>query len=549
MKNTTLPIVAALAITVGAGGIHYVTAETPAVEKPSPTLKAGEFRAKLKKDDSPLPAGGQVVLSYANVAEKILPSVVRITSSVPVKTPSLGDIPPQWREFFRRFGMPDGGGGQGADPFGSDEEEDQPQPRRRGGQGPGGRPMPKDHPEQKGTGSGVIITTDGYILTNNHVVADADKIEVAVGSDTRNYKAKVIGTDPMTDVAIIKIEATNLPAATIADSAKLRVGDVVLAAGNPMELSQTITQGIVSAMGRTGMGIVHQGMNAGIENFIQTDAAINPGNSGGPLVDGLGRVIGINTAIMTRSGMNSGIGFSIPINLALRVGEDLLDDGKVSRGFLGVGMQDLTPEDAKAMGLGDSGGVLVNNVVEDSPAQKAGIQEGDVVVSVGNQHVDNGLALRSLVASATAGATVDINVLRDGKEVKLKATLAAASDEELATRRSKGGPAKKEKGVPDKFIKGVTVQEVTEGLRKRYDIPANVAQGVVVVAIEPNTPAAGSGLEEGDVILAINNKAVTTVDSAKTLAKDSESDGVVGLRISRKGAKQFIVIRGDGKNE
>ena len=181
----------------------------------------------------------------------------------------------------------------------------------------------------------MIVTTDGYILTNNHVVEDADKIEVTVGNgETKTYTAKVIGTDPMTDVAVLKIEATGLPAATIGDSAKLRVGDIVLAAGNPMELSQTVTQGIVSAMGRTGMRIVQRD---GIENFIQTDAAINPGNSGGPLVDAMGRVIGINTAIMTRTGMNAGIGFSIPINLALRIGEDLLDDGKVSRGFLGVG--------------------------------------------------------------------------------------------------------------------------------------------------------------------------------------------------------------------
>ncbi len=544
MKNNKLPFIAALALSVGAGGLHYVTAETPVADKAAPKLKVGDFRAKLKRDDSPLPNNGQLVMSYAPVAEKILPSVVRITSSVPVKTPSMNQIPPQWREFFRRFGMPDDG--SGADPFGGggEEEEEQPQPRRRGQ----GRNVPKEHQEQKGTGSGVIITSDGYILTNNHVVADADKIEVAVGSDTKNFKAKVIGTDPMTDVAIIKIEATNLPVATIADSAKLHVGDVVLAAGNPMELSQTITQGIISAMGRTGMGIVHQGMNAGIENFIQTDAAINPGNSGGPLVDAMGRVIGINTAIMTRSGMNSGIGFSIPINLALRVAEDLIDDGKVSRGFLGVGMQDLSPEDAKAMGLGEAGGVLVNSVVSGSPAEKAGIQEGDVVTSVGGQHVDNGLALRSIIASATAGTAIEVNVLRDGKQLKLKATLQSASDEELAQRRGgKFAPGNQEKVEPAKFIKGVTVQEISDGLRQRYDIPASVTKGVVVVALEANTAAAGSGLEEGDVILAINNKPVATLVEAKTAVKGD--DGVVGLRISRKGAKQFIVVREDGKNE
>ena len=394
----------------------------------------------------------------------------------------------------------------------------------------------------------MIVTTDGYILTNNHVVEDADKIEVTVGNgETKTYTAKVIGTDPMTDVAVLKIEATGLPAATIGDSAKLRVGDIVLAAGNPMELSQTVTQGIVSAMGRTGMRIVQRD---GIENFIQTDAAINPGNSGGPLVDAMGRVIGINTAIMTRTGMNAGIGFSIPINLALRIGEDLLDDGKVSRGFLGVGdMQAVSPEDAKSMGVGEQGGVLLGLVVEDSPAAKAGVQAGDVVVRVGGQHVDNPAALRSLVASAAPGAPVAIDLVRDGKVIKVSANLSAMSDEELAKRiTDPNAPLGGQKAAaPAKFIKGVTAQDLTDGLRKRYEVPAELKAGVVVVAIEPNTAAAGSGLEEGDVIVSINNKPVTNLAEAKTMA--SKSEGVLGLRISRKGARQFIVIREDGKNE
>jgi serine protease Do len=539
MKHKTLLTTAVLASALGLGGLRLALAEKPAIEKPAATIKAEEFRKLLKKDAAPLPNNGQLQMSYATVAQKILPSVVLVTSSVPVKTPGMDRVPPQMREFFRRF--------YGLDPFNGEdggEDDTAPQPRGRGRGG-----LPQEAPEQKGTGSGVIITTDGYILTNNHVVEDADKIEVTVGNgDTKTYKAKVIGTDPMTDVAILKIEATGLPAATIGDSSGLRVGDIVLAAGNPMELSQTVTQGIVSAMGRTGMGIVHQGQRAGIENFIQTDAAINPGNSGGPLVDALGRVVGINTAIMTRSGMSAGIGFSIPINLALRVGEDLLDDGKVSRGFLGVGdMQSVSPEDAKAMGVGEQGGVLIGLVVEESPAATAGVQAGDVITKVTGQHVDNPAALRSLVASAAPGAPVDLELVRDGKVVKVSATLSSMSDEELAKRTDAGGatPAPKKQG-PSKFIKGVTAQDLTPGLRDRYDIAADVKGGVVVVAIEPNTAAAGSGLEEGDVIISINNKPVQSMADAKALITGK---GVVGLRVSRKGAKQFIVIREDGKNE
>lgn len=537
MKTQTLLPVAALALALTGSGLQTLSAQSTTVAKATPKVSVEEFRTRLKKDGAPLPNSGQVLMSYATVAEKIMPSVVRVTSSVPVENnPRMGgggQIPPQWREFFRRFGLPEDGG-----PFGGDGEEE-------GGGGPRGR-----QDEQKGTGSGVIISPDGYILTNNHVVENADKIEVTVGNESKSYKAKIIGADPLTDVAVIKIEGTNLPAAVIGDSSKLRVGDVVLAAGNPMELSQTLTQGIVSAIGRTGMGIVHQGRNLGFENFIQTDASINPGNSGGPLVDALGRVVGINTAIMTRTGMNAGIGFSIPINMALRVGEDLLDDGKVSRGFLGVTMKDIDPEDAKAMGLGDRGGVLINSVVEDSPANKAGITEGDLVVGVAGQKVDNSLALRSLVGSALPGVPVDIELLRDGKSMKVQAVLGGVSDEELAKRASERGNSPfegKSKTAPAKFISGATAQDITPGLRERYDIPDTIKTGVVIVAVEPNTPAAGAGLEEGDVVISINNKVVENLNQAKTLAKGGNDP--LGLRIVRKGQKQFIVVNEDAKSE
>jgi len=531
MKTHTLLPVAALALALTGGGLQTLSAQSTMVAKATPKISVDDFRTRLKKDGAPLPNAGQVLMSYATVAEKIMPSVVRVTSSMPVENTQRmgGPSRDQMREFFRRFGIPedsipfDGGGNEG-------------QPRGR-----------QDAP--KGTGSGVIISPDGYILTNNHVVEDAEKIEVTVGNESGSYKAKVIGADPLTDVAVIKIEGTNLPAAVIGDSSKLRVGDVVLAAGNPMELSQTLTQGIVSAIGRTGMGIVHQGRNLGFENFIQTDASINPGNSGGPLVDALGRVVGINTAIMTRTGMNAGIGFSIPINMALRVGEDLLDDGKVSRGFLGVTMKDVDPEDARAMGLGDRGGVLINSVVEDSPANKAGITEGDLVVGVAGQKVDNSLALRSLVGSALPGVPVDIELLRDGKSLKLQATLGGVSDEELAKRASERGSSPfegKTKAAPAKFITGATAQEITLGLRQRYEIPETV-KGVVIVAVEPNTPAAGAGLEEGDVVISINNKPIENLAQAKTLAKGGNDP--LGLRIVRKGQKQFIVVNEDTKSE
>ncbi|MDZ4288629.1 MAG: trypsin-like peptidase domain-containing protein, partial [Prosthecobacter sp.] len=328
--------------------------KVPAPPDAQVKIEPKDFHARLLKDENPIPNAGQLQMSYAPVVEKILPSVVTIFSSggKSEETPNIEDIPPQLRPFFYRFfGNPEDG-----DEEGSDEA---PAPRRRGN---GANPTPRqtpprsphpDMPVQRGVGSGFILSKDGYIMTNNHVVADADKIEVTfeVNGTTRTYIAKVVGADPLSDVALIKIDATNLPQATIGDSSKLRVGDIVLAAGAPMELNRSVTQGIVSALGRSGMNIVGHGKIAGYEDFIQTDASINPGNSGGPLVDSMGRVVGINTAILSRSGMNAGIGFAIPINMALHIVEDLIDDGTVQRGYLGIQIKDLDEEQASALGL------------------------------------------------------------------------------------------------------------------------------------------------------------------------------------------------------
>lgn len=501
-------------------------------------IDANAFNSKLTKDAAPLPNGGQIQMSYANVAEKILPSVVTIFSSAPMKAPTADKIPPQLRPFFYRFfGVPD-------EDFGMDENDEPQAPRRRG------QPQPQEEeesaPQNRGVGSGVIITADGYILTNNHVIEDAKKIEVAVpeGDGTKNYTAKIIGADPLTDVALIKIEATGLKPATIGDSTILRVGDVVLAAGAPMELPRSITQGIVSALGRSNEGIVRKGRMSGYEDFIQTDASINPGNSGGPLVDGLGRVIGINTAILSKSGMNAGIGFAIPINMAMRIAEDLLDDGSVQRGYLGVQITDVTPQFAKQYKIGDQTGALVTQVGADSPAEKAGIQVEDIVIGINGQKVDGSSRLRLIVSSLKPGSSVPMEILRNGQKVTVNATLEALPEEALAEvgpGRSipRGGSGKDGANAAVEMVTGVTVQSLSQALRERHDIPKEI-QGVIVTKVDPDSRAAAMGLEEGDVITHINRQLVPSASEARTMAKASEQS--VLLRLYRKGDTMLLMI-------
>lgn len=530
MKHPTpLSIALASATLFVAGGAFALDNNRPAIDPAA-------FHSRLLKDDTPLPNGGQMQMSYASVVEKILPSVVTVFSSGgKPETPEMEDIPPQLRPyFFRFFGMPDEG---------NDEEGGQQpmNPRRRGAP----RQMPRDdnHNERKGVGSGFIISADGYIVTNNHVVADADKIEVAVevNGNAKTYTAKVIGADPLSDVALIKIDATGLPQAVIGDSSKLRVGDVVLAAGAPMELNRSVTQGIVSAMGRNGMGIVRNGKTAGYEDFIQTDASINPGNSGGPLADAQGRIIGINTAILSKSGMNAGIGFAIPINMALSVVEDLLDDGAVQRGFLGIAIQDLDAEKAAALGLDNQGGAIVTMVTANSPAEKAGMEVGDVVVAVGGQKIDGSAKLRLIVSGRKPGTKVPLEVLRDGKAVTLDALLESLPDDNLAKNGTQSTPRSGNKASPNvsEIVAGVTVQNLTPATRQRYDIPNDVS-GVIVTQVAPDSRAASMGVEEGDVITQVNRKPVTAAAEAREMAKSS--DKTVLLKVYRKGDTMLFMV-------
>lgn len=542
MKTITKFTFAAVAAS-GLLGTSELSAETKA---PAVQLSSEAFQNLLRKDKAPLPAGGQLQMSYANVVDKILPSVVTVFSYGEragramrggQDMPDLDQLPPMFREYFREWFRQQQEDGQ-------EDESPKPAPRNRRG----AQPQNPDDQEfdPNGVGSGVIISNDGYVLTNNHVVAEADKIEaiVQIGSTAKRYVAKVIGADPQTDVALIKIDAKNLPAATLADSAQLRVGDIVLALGAPMELSRSVSQGIVSALGRSGMGIIRGQNMPAYEDFIQTDAAINPGNSGGPLVDALGRVIGINTAIYSRSGMNAGIGFAIPINLALRIAEDLTDDGEVARGYLGILPADIDAETAKLWNLSDESGAIVRTVRDNSPAEKAGLQVGDVILSVSGKKIENASKLPLVVSSYRPGAEITLEVQRDGKTMNLKAKLAKLTPEVLAGRE----PASEDEGAAPKsttvadMMPGVTVQNLTPSTRERYEIPEDVS-GVIITQINPDSRAAAMGVEEGDVITQINRKPVRAVTEARQMAKENSKN--VLLNIWRKGDTMLFII---GKN-
>lgn len=522
----------------GVAALTFAQEQKPVETKePSFTMTSADFANKVTRDSAPLANAGQLTLSYADVVQRILPSVVSISTYSKKGTPGrsmpemseddLEQLPPMFREFFRDW-MERRGGEPG--------DNHPPSPGGKNRQRP-------QQPRQTGLGSGMILTGDGYILTNNHVVESADQIKVVIAGRGKEYDAKVIGTDPQTDVALIKIDGTDLPHATFGDSSKLRVGDVVLAVGSPMGLTQSVTQGIVSALGRSQLGIIGRRGQAGYENFIQTDAAINPGNSGGPLVDGLGRVIGINTAIETQSGMFAGIGLAIPIDMALNIAADLLDDGKVDRGFLGIQMDPVDPSMADFLGLKDEEGVTVTRVVENSPAAKAGFEEGDVVVGANGEKVEEPSKLRLMVSSKRPGETVKFDVVRFNEQSKkpermeLNAVLEKLDTDKLASSGAQGGG---KQAKPTGFLEGVRIEDVTDELRKEYTIEADVT-GVVVTSVEENSAASKVGLQEGDVILQVNRQPVKTAAEAR--AHKGDAGAAVQLKILRAGQTKFLVIR------
>ncbi len=429
----------------------------------------------------PAVVDGESIPTLAPMLEQITPAVVNIATEgkVQIQQNPLFNDP-----FFRRFfDVPD-------------------QPLER---------------KTQSLGSGVIVDAErGLIITNNHVIANALQITVTL-RDGKQLDAEIVGTDPETDVAVIKVQSENLTDIELADSDELRVGDFVVAIGNPFGLGQTVTSGIVSALGRSGLGI------EGYEDFIQTDASINPGNSGGALVNLRGELIGINTAIFSRSGGNIGIGFAIPMNVALNIMEQLVENGEVERGFLGVHMQDLSPELAEAFGLERQQGAVINRVMEDSPAAKAGFEPGDVVISLDGKSIRNASDVRHRIGLLPVGEKVRFEILREGERIMV--TAAVSKNENKGTANN----------LRNKRLSGVTVGNIEK------DNPYyGRVQGLFVAAVERGTPAWVSGLREGDVITSVNRRKVNDLEQFKAIVNNLKEPLLI--RIVRQNTAMFIVI-------
>ncbi|MEK7434667.1 MAG: DegQ family serine endoprotease [Cyanobacteriota bacterium] len=386
----------------------------------------------------------------------------------------------------------------------------------------------KDRKEQ-GLGSGIIVDSSGLILTNNHVVEGASEIKVTL-SDKRKYTAKIIGTDPKTDVAVIKLEkASKLPVANLGDSNKLEIGEWVLAIGNPLGLTSTVTSGIISAKGRADVGV------ADFEDFIQTDAAINPGNSGGALVNLNGQVIGINTAIASRTGGYMGVGFAIPINMAKKIMNDIVTKGKVSRGFLGIQIQNMTESMAKGLKADNPNtGIVVGDIFKDSPADKAGLKRYDVILELNGKEVTDVSAFRNVIASETPGETAKMTVLRDGKKIKIDIKLAEMDNNIKKADKNTNddeNSEKTERQEADKKL-GISVEPLSKDVLKQLGISKEV-KGVVVSNIDENTNADESGLMKGDIIQEINRVKISDVKDFNKAIKPIKSGDSILMKVMR----------------
>jgi serine protease Do len=469
---------------------------------------------------------------FADVAEKVVPSVVSV---IPTQIDTVvfsnnpfyqffGDDPfSEGSPFEQFFGAPAPNNRRG-----NRQRQQQQQPQTR-----------KEYHRQQGLGSGVIVSKDGYVLTNYHVVHGADEIQVKT-SDGRTFDAAVVGVDSLSDVAVIKLKGPvkDLAVAYIGDSDKLRVGEWVMAVGNPFSLTSTVTQGIVSAKGRT---VDHSNL---YQNYIQTDAAINPGNSGGALVDLNGALIGINTMIVTRSGGFMGIGMAIPINMARKVMEDIIYEGKVTRGWLGVQIQDVNPAMRGSLGLGERKGVLVGDVFKGQPADKAGIKRGDVVLSVDGKKVGDANELRNTVAAISPGVKITVVVFRGGKEVTLSVKLMER-DEKTIDKLSSGpgsGGAENESGSEDVVKQwGIQVASMSDALRKQYSIENEVSV-IVVTEVEQGSQIAAEGIQEGDVIQEINRQPVTSIKDFNKFMKSLKAGDNVMFLVRRGQSTMYIAF-------
>ena len=453
----------------------------------------------VKMDSSMLPRSTGAITSFAPIVDKVGPSVVTIYTTKNVKeqaNPFAGN--PMLRHFF---GMPDNPGGEG---------------------GPGGT--------VQGLGSGVIVSADGLILTNNHVAEAGDKIKVHIGDPGRDYDAKVVGNDSTSDLALLRIDAKNLPVITFADSDQVKVGDIVLAVGSPFGLTNSVTMGIVSALGRAG------GDAGGYENFIQTDAAINPGNSGGALVDTQGRLVGINTAIYSRSGGNEGIGFAVPSGLARSVLDSLAKYGKVSRGYLGTIVQTLTSDLAEQFKApADQKGALISDVTAGSAAEKAGLKNGDIITAVNSKPINDPHALRLTVGGMTPGDKVTVTYLRDGREQTAEVTLGQQPAKgELSENEQPAGKSN--------VLDGITVGDLDDSARAELKVPKEL-KGVLVTDVAPDSVGYAIGLRKGDVIIEMNRKPLTSSDQAVDEGNKIEKTERVLLQVWSKGRTEYLVLK------
>ncbi|MGB2629349.1 MAG: DegQ family serine endoprotease [Candidatus Acidiferrum sp.] len=488
------PAALALGLVLGVAGLGFAHTiqksadgtKTAAVDKtanPPATLKLADI------------SEGPSKTSYAPVVKAVLPSVVNISSSKIVKA-SQEMEQMQMNPFFRQF-------------FGD--------------QGDGHSRAPKDQRE-KSLGSGVIVSPEGYVLTNNHVVDGATDVRVTLG-DKREFQARIVGTDPKTDVAILKIDATNLTPITIGDSSKVEIGDVAIAVGDPFGVGQTVTKGIISAKGRGGLGIEDY------EDFLQTDAPINPGNSGGALVNDRGELIGINTAIISHgSGGSQGIGFAVPANLAREVMDQILKNGKVVRAYLGILPQDVTPGMAKAFGEKEARGIVVGDVTPDSPAQHSGIERGDILLELNGKPVTDSNSLRMTISMMAPGSSINLKVMRNGSEHDMTVKLAEMPTEtaKLNSHESEG---------TNTALDGVEVSSLNPQIAQQLNLPPSTT-GVVVSGVDPSSKMADSGLREGDVIQEVNHQTVKNMSDFQSAVRKAGDSPL--LLVNRGGRTLYI---------